>query len=79
MGDSSPYTRSTKKCINQNPDSFNQYFTEFASKLTKLAAIIPEQESDGTFVIKHTTFTEVNKSISELGNDCSQVVMAIYQ
>ena len=27
----------------------------------KLATIIPEQESDGTFFIKHTTFTELNK------------------
>ena len=70
-----------KKCINQNPESLNQYFTELASKLinkgnvafdeTKLATIIPEQEPDGTFVIKHTTFTEVNKFISELRNYCS--------
>ena len=71
MGESSPYTRSTKKCINQNPKSLNQYFTELAPKLinkesaafdqTKLVTIIPEQESDGAFVIKHTTFTKVNK------------------
>ena len=64
-----------KKCINQNPESLNQYFTELACKLineenvvfdqTKLATIIPEQESDGTFVIKHTTFTELNKFISK--------------
>ena len=70
-----------KKCINQNPERLNEYFTELASKLinkenvafdqTKLATIIPEQESDGAFVIKHTTFTEVNKFISELRNDCS--------
>ena len=80
MGDSSPYTQSTKKFINQNLERLNEYFTEFASKLinkeniafdqTKLATIIPEQESDGAFVIKHTTFTEVNKFISELRNDC---------
>ena len=80
MGDSSPYTQSTKKFINQNLERLNEYFTEFASKLinkeniafdqTKLATIIPEQESDGAFVIKHTTFTEVNKLISELRNDC---------
>ena len=70
-----------KKCINQNPERFNEYFTELASKLinkenvafdqTKLATIIPEQESDGAFVIKHTTCTEVDKLISELRNDCS--------
>ena len=46
-----------KKCINQNPERLNEYFTELASKLinkeniafdqTKLATIIPEQESDG--------------------------------
>ena len=58
-------------CINQNAESLNRYFTELASKLinkenvafdqTKLATIIPEQESDGAFVIKHTTFTEVTK------------------
>ena len=70
-----------KKCINQNPESPNQYFIELASKLrnkenvafdkTKLATIIPEQEPDGAFVIKHTTFTKVNKFISELRNDCS--------
>ena len=81
MGDSSPYTRSTKKCINQNPESFNQYFTELTSKLineenlafdqAKLEPIISEQESDGAFVIKHTTFTEVSNFISELRNDCS--------
>ena len=80
MGDSSRYTQSTKKFINQNPERLNEYFTEFASKLinkeniafdqTKLATIISEQESDGAFVIKHTTFTEVNKFISELRNDC---------
>ena len=44
-------------CINQNAESLNRYFTELASKLinkenvafdqTKLATIIPEQESDG--------------------------------
>ena len=76
MGDSSPYTRSTKKCINQNPGRLNEYFTELASKLinkenvsfdqTKLATIISEQEPDGVFVTKHTTFTEANKFISEL-------------
>ena len=71
-----------KKCINQNPENLNQYFTELASKLknkkknvafvqTKLTTIIPEQESDGAFVIKHTTFTELNRFISELRNDCS--------
>ena len=80
MGDSSPYTRSIKKCINQNPESLNQYFTELASKLinkdnavfgqTKLATAIPEKEPDGAFVIKHTTFTKVNNFISELINDC---------
>ena len=42
-----------KKCINQNPESVNQYFTELASKLivkdnvafdqAKLATIIPKQ------------------------------------
>ena len=61
MGDSSLYTRSTKKCINQNPEGLNHNFTELACKLinkenvafdeTKLATIIPEQESYGTFVI----------------------------
>ena len=81
MGDSSPYTRSIKKCINQNPESLNQYFTELASKLinkdnavfgqTKLATAIPEKEPECAFVIKHTTFTKVNKFISELINDCS--------
>ena len=70
-----------KKCINQNPERFDEYFIELASKLinkenvafdqTKLASIIPEQESDGAFVIKLITFTEVNKFISELRNDCS--------
>ena len=70
-----------KKCINQYPESLNQYFTELASKLinkenaafdqTELATIIPVQESDGALAIKHTTFTEVNKFISELRNDCS--------
>ena len=70
-----------KKCINQTPEYLNQYFTELASKLinkenvafdqTKLATIICEQESDGAFVIKHTTFTELNKFISEVRNDCS--------
>ena len=64
-----------KKCINQSPESLNQYCTKFASKLInkenvafdqiKLATIIPKQESDGTFVIKHTTFTEVSEFISE--------------
>ena len=72
-----------KKCIYQNPESLNQYFTELASKLinkenvafdqTKLATIIPEQESDGAFVIKRTTFTEVNKFICRLRYDCSPV------
>ena len=81
MGDRSPYTRFTKKCINQNPDSLNQYFTELASKLinkenvafdqTKLLTVFPKQEPDGAFFIKHTLFTEVNKFISELRNDCS--------
>ena len=62
------------KCINQNPDSLNQYFTELASELInkenvafdqkKLATTIPEQEPDGAFVIKHTTITVVNKFIS---------------
>ena len=65
-------------------DSIWQYFTELAPKLinkenaafdqTKLTPIIPEQEPDGAFVIKHTTFTEVNKFIFELivfiRNDC---------
>ena len=70
-----------KKCINQNPERLNEYFTELASKLinkenvafdqTKLATIIPEQESDGAFFTKYTTFTEVIKFISELRNDCS--------
>ena len=51
-----------KKCLYQNPESLNQYFTELASKLinkenfafdqAKLATIIPEHESDGAFVIK---------------------------
>ena len=76
-------------CINQNAESLNRYFTELASKLinkenvafdqTKLATIIPEQESDGAFVIKHTTFAELNKFISELRNDCVQMVMTTYQ
>ena len=70
-----------QKCINQNPESLNQYFTELASKLineenlafdqAKIAPIISERESDGAFVIKHTTFTEVSKFISELRNHCS--------
>ena len=70
-----------KKCINQNPGRLNEYFTELASKLinkenvsfdqTKLATIISEQEPDGVFVTKQTTFTEANKFISELRNDCS--------
>ena len=70
-----------KKCINQNPERLNEYFTELASKLinkenvafdqTKLATIIPEQESDGAFFTKYATFTEVIKFISELRNDCS--------
>ena len=38
---------------------------------TKLATIIPEQESDGAFAIKHIAFTELNKLISELRNYCS--------
>ena len=73
MGDSSPYTSSTKKWINQSPESLKQYFAESASKLinienvsfghTKLATIIPEQECDGAFVKKHSAFTEVNKFI----------------
>ena len=76
-------------CINQNAESLNRYFAELASKLinkenvafdqTKLATIIPEQESDGAFVIKHTTFAELNKFISELRNDCVQMVMTTYQ
>ena len=76
-------------CINQNAESLNRYFTELASKLinkenvafdqTKLATIIPEQESDGTFVIKHTTFAELNKFISKLRNDCVQMVMTTYE
>ena len=80
MGGNSLYTRSTKKCINQNPERLNEYFTELASKLinkenvvfdqTKLATIIPERESDCAFFIKHTTFT-VSKFISELRNDFS--------
>ena len=45
--------------------------TKLAFDQTKLATIILEQESDGTFAIKHTTFTEVNKFISELRNDSS--------
>ena len=71
----------TKKFINQNPERLNEYFTELASKLinkenvafdqTKLPTIIPKQESDGAFVIKRTTFTEVNKFIPELRNGCS--------
>ena len=78
MEDSSPYTRSTKKCIIQNPKKPLQYFTELVSKLinkenvafdqTKLTTIIPKQKSDSAFVIKHTTFTEVSKFISELRN-----------
>ena len=70
-----------KKCINQYPESLNQYFTELASKLinkenvlfdqTKLGAIIPEQKSDGAFVIKYNTLSKVSKSISKLRNDCS--------
>ena len=81
MGGNSLYTRSTKKCINQNPERLNEYFAELASKLinkenvaldqTKLATIIPERESDCAFVIKHTTFNEVSKFISELRNDFS--------
>ena len=71
-----------KKCINQNPERLNGYFTELASKLInkesvafdkiKLAIIIHEQESDGAFVIKRATFTEVNKFISKLRNDFYQ-------
>ena len=59
----------------QSPESLNQYCTKLASKLInkenvafdqiKLATIIPKQGSDGTFVIKHTTFTEVSEFISE--------------
>ena len=73
--------------MNQNPKSLNQYFTELASKLinkenvafdqTKLAIIIPEQESDGAFAKKHTTFTEVNKFIS--AEMIAQGVMTTYQ
>ena len=84
-----------KKCISQCPESLNQHFTELAPKLinkenvafdqTKLKTTIPEQESEGafvikhttfvikhtTFVIKHTTFTKLNKFISELRNGCA--------
>ena len=38
---------------------------------TKLATIIPEQESDGAFAIKHFAFTVLNKVISKLRNDCA--------
>ena len=68
-----------KKCISQKPESLNQYFKELASKLTnkenvafdqtKLVIIIPEQESEGGFAIKHTAFTEVKKFIFELRNN----------
>ena len=35
-----------------------------------LASILPELETDNTFVIQHTTYTEVKNIISELRNDC---------
>ena len=66
----------TKKCIIQDPEMLNEYFTELATKLinkdnlafdqTKLATIIPEQESDSAFIIKRGTFTEGNKFTPKL-------------
>ena len=38
---------------------------------TKLATIIPEQESDVAFVIIHTTFAYINKFLSETRNNYS--------
>ena len=70
-----------KKMYQPNSESLNQYFTELASKSiikenvafyqTKLGTNIPEQESDGAFVAKHISLTEINKFISELRNNCS--------
>ena len=33
--------------------------------------MLPELEKHNTFVIQHTTYTEVKNIISELRNDCS--------
>ena len=63
MGDSSPYTSSTKKMDQSKSASKLINIENVSFGHTKLVTIIPEQECDGAFVMKHSTFTEVNKFI----------------